>query len=124
MILGDEFLTKAVKRALLHGWRPELIWQHVVNDELPDWEIDTNSRGQKVVLFHFKEPKALLWKDFMFDLDFNKALWGEKLVDEHLISGWLGNEEISVTGRVVAWQYHLQRMVLTKNVVKYLGENL
>jgi len=50
-----------------------------------------------------------------------KALWGEEYIDTGVPNGAVWQEE---NIEELAWQYHLQNMVISEDPIKYLGDNL
>ena len=58
--------------------------------------------------------------ELIYNHDFAKALWGEKLTNPiHIYEN--GN---MAKVQQTAWQYHLQRMVIADNPIQYLKDNI
>lgn len=98
-------LKRAVNKAVINGW---------YLDGMLAIQVDPS--GQ--LLFMSKggdnwEPLAL--SDVLYDHDFAKALWGDEYINYIVGESHL---------YLVAWQYHLQQMVLADNPVEYLEENI
>jgi len=55
----------------------------------------------------------------IFDHDFAKCLWGDYNTDYLLYYQFTAIEP-----HLLAWQYHLQQMVIAEDPIKYLGENI
>lgn len=67
--------------------------------------------------------------NIIFSHPFAKALWGEKYITEH--DGWYEDEHVSSDDidkeddgcpQVPAWRYHLERMVMAEEPLKYLED--
>lgn len=57
----------------------------------------------------------------IFDKNFAKALWGEQTDTLIVQNNSLNVQQvIDMNG----WRYHLQRMVVAEDPIKYLGENI
>lgn len=63
------------------------------------------------------ESKDSYIRQIFLSHKFAKAFWGEEWVDDY---GNEGEEELME----MAWQYHLQQMVLEKNILKYIKKFL
>ena len=55
--------------------------------------------------------KLSMWAGIIFSHDFAKAFWGEEIIPEYFI-------------KMTQWQYHLQKMVLEKEPLKYIEKFL
>ncbi len=120
----SQILTKAISTAIIHGWAYK-------DMDIADWKIkDGFLQGHMPVentdvlvnaATYLKPFKRKIDKDFLFDHDFAKALWGEEItfVDEMRLSHG-GN----VVFEKPAWQAHLQQMVVADDPIHYIGENL
>ena len=62
-------------------------------------------------------------KDIIYSHQFAKALWGEKLLRITTRVDTFDGSHIE-DARLTSWQYHLQRMVISDNPIKYLENNL
>lgn len=93
---NQRILERAIQKALDNGWLPESL-----------------NRPEIKQLF-LSGPV----RDYVFDHDFAKALWGEEVWTA--FSDFEGNEEVEL----YVWQYHLQQMVIVEDSIKYLGDNL
>lgn len=109
-------LTQAFKQALENGWRPH--WPTDCN--FTWWYVDRNSNGQLVitVVDNKLELKAIKWKDFMWDLDFHKALWGTACDCGN------PNPENNPLGCSPEYEYQMKQMIVLPNVFPYLHEQL
>jgi hypothetical protein len=108
---NEQILTAAIDKALDNGWQATGWWLNVFRtykyqNHLSEWSSPTDT----VHVF------ALI-----FDHDFAKALWGE----EDILLEYQLPPASHVTDRFImeSWQYHLQRMVIAEDPIKYLGEN-
>ena len=59
---------------------------------------------------------------FLFSEYFAKAFWGEK--EMRIVGCWDCSNDEEGFDMVVAWKYHLQKMVLEEDPVKYLEQFL
>lgn len=117
---NKEVLIKAVTRAIANGWTvgdwtdaDDFSW-HIGRDEWGDLALKYTGMGEEF------EIDA---KFFLFNHDFAKALWGEKLIGIRLqINTFDGvrHEDKKLT----YWQYHLQQMVIAEEPIAYLGQNI
>ena len=104
---NEQILKKAIEKAVKNGWETDII---SVN---PGYE----------------------WK-FISSHDFAKALWGEERFEQFLpdyseehrfLGGKLCypyNEGAGMTYKVATWKYHLMKMVLEKEPLKYIEKFL
>jgi hypothetical protein len=103
-VTNKEILTKAIQKAIDGGWR----YSNGDSHELP----------QELYIY----DEYGVYQDIIFNHDFAKALWprGEYKKGEHAPYGIDPNHD----GIKAEWQYHLQRMVISPDPIKYLGEHL
>lgn len=105
-----EILEKAIRKAVEGGWeyKPMLI----LNQE----NISTDNPT-------ITEPPRIysLFLDMPLLQTFAKALWGEHTETMIVQNNTLNVQQvIDMDG----WRYHLQQMVIAKDPIKYLGDNL
>lgn len=121
---NQQILTKAVKKAQTSGW-----WTtHDIVYTIDMGWTATVKHGKAVLKPGEGYITILLAEnDIIFNHDFAKALWGDEqwflsdLGEWHKSAehpDWLGTDE------KLAWQYHLQQMVIATDPIKYLGEHL
>ena len=124
MKLSDkEILEKAIQKAIDGGWRGDIL----------DIKVEAQDDGLVRLYWDNTEWSVL---DIIFNHDFAKALWGEKLLDiyyddnsnnyEHM-GGKLNypyNEGAGMEYTVASWKFNLQQMVISDDPVKYLGDNI
>lgn len=109
---NQEILEKAIQKAIDGGFNPGAS----ENGEPPQ---QTFTRRMMQDLF-FRHA-------VIFNHDFAKALWGEELhhetfiVPKELNKRFAGTEELAIRP---IWQYHLQKMVISDDPIKYLGHNI
>lgn len=60
----------------------------------------------------------------IFNHDFAKALWGEKLHANPVVTDLKTYAEGKDPIHLEKWQYHLQQLVIADDVFKYLEENI
>jgi hypothetical protein len=116
----QEILIKAIEKAQINGWS-HIGWGLIIGEEASNNAFKWNDDDWLQYLSD-KQYYTLI-----FDKDFAKALWGDeewflsdlgewhKSVDH---PDWLGADS------KLAWEYHLQTMVISDNPIKYLGENI
>ena len=99
----EQILIKAIEKAVRNGWKPlELL--------IFDWDsVSETFMGWKIEMKHKR------YYSIIFSHDFAKAFWGE--------------EEKSTTfkGDIVEWEhweYHLAKMVLEEEPLKYIEKFL
>jgi hypothetical protein len=111
---NSQILTKAIQKAKNGGWEFETI--------VP-WR---DGYGVKKLrsLQHLKEFDV---EHIIYNHDFAKALWGEPkpmTTEEARASGYIGGGGQLCTPRNAGWKYHLQKMVIANDPIKYLGDYL
>lgn len=128
---NQAILTKAIQKSIDGGWK---MFGFRVDDYIPPWYVVKGGEmpTPKVVEKWVPENSLLIcdmndhyyvWTHLIFNHDFAKALWGEGPVyarsGKPIDSGITYHDETCL-----AWQYHLQQMVIAEDPVKYLGENV
>jgi hypothetical protein len=114
MTIDYDIIKKITKKAFENGWDGELIgWRYNPDDM---WEKYDNSEMDQ---WHLN--------DLVFDHNFAKALWGEKNGSPCLKSaphgkceGWHEEGRPKSEGYYPRWQFHLERMVLANDIIRYL----
>ena len=112
----SKILKKVIQKAVKNGFKHEKLWPAVVNEEdlilnQLDWVGGIN--------------------ELIFNHEFAKAFWGEEWIDvkRAFYANWinrydeiLSEDETKYVAEFheLAWQYHLQQMVLEKNLISYL----
>ncbi len=114
-------LEKIIDKAKANGWKTDIMWDGMYDQP---YEPDGDGGYDPV---HYRE--------FIFNHDFAKALWGEKrftcseckkvypnsLPHSGCKSYELGEHTEGVDGNwEMGWKYHLQQMVLEEDPIKYL----
>ena len=90
----EEILVKAMQEAIDNGWDPKVSIEKMA----------------------YETPSII------FSHDFAKALWGDgELFVDKRFTFTPGDYETSLSTK--SWQYHLQKMVIAEEPIKYLGEN-
>lgn len=119
---NQAILTKAINQAIDGGWKHPNGWTY-----LPNW------KGASIFMsVQFADDTGEVWhmpiESLIFSHQFAKALWGEdklKLTPGQALFGKTYSVQFGGgVFRQTAWKYHLQRMVLAKDPLKYLGEHL
>lgn len=99
---NQEILEKAIQKAVDGGWK------QFGND---DWD----AKEMAAEAFDIRPSYSI--QEIIFNHDFAKALWGE-------CTTWI---RPNTKGKLIpndGWQYHVQQMVINRNPVQYLGENI
>jgi len=111
----EEILKKAIEKAIENGWNPPFI---IINNEIKI------TRG---FIFH-REMVCILYKDsyypievLIFSHSFAKAFWGDRYMTPEEEDKEVGLNQTVIMPR---WQYHLQKMVLEEDPIKYLEKYL
>ncbi len=113
-------LRKAINKAMHNGFRFSQIWG-AVEDEWT-WQIYGGDRD--IVFFSDSispNPWRMNYETLIFNQDFAKALWGEKV---HRQPVTRSGEETEFVLQAPAYLWHLQQMVVADNPLEYLGEHL
>lgn len=130
--LGDqEIIEKVIAKAIDGGWKLEgfnIIYVraefkpghlpiYLETDEIHSWVDDGITHKENT-------GHALSTESVIFDHDFAKALWGEEV--EYAFKQYAEKNILVRTeaGRFIAWQYHLQQLVIADDIFKYLEANI
>lgn len=98
---NTQILRNATNKAIINGW---------------DKMGFNNTVSADYIIDHIE------WYYLIFNHDFAKALWGDKENEFDEIIGY--SMKLSRPVHIKAYEIHLQRMVLSKDPIKYLGENI
>lgn len=100
---NQQILEKAIKKAIAGGWVDGRLAIKELNAK-PEFALST------------------FWPLVIFNHSFAKALWGDS--DHNIVraSRNFSNETIDIY--VTGYKFHLQRMVIAEDPIKYLGENI
>lgn len=96
----QQILEKAIQKAANESWK------------VPSWilvELKYNN-------YDFVVDERV-WPTIIFNHDFAKALWGEEPCE-------FDPNMIITSAPPMEWIFHLQRMVVAEDPIKYLGENI
>ena len=110
---NQQILEKAIKKAIDNGWAStdDNASQQWLGKLKSDQKGIDNAGGEDQLFF--KEE----WYPVIFNHDFAKALWGTELAN--------GKMGLKAFGRYrPKWQTNLMRMVIAKDPIKYLGDNI
>lgn len=112
-----DILEKAIQKAINNGWSEILTTEawSVARDLHIDIQMRSVYTGNEI-------SSGYAYQEFIFNRDFAKALWGDKPMGG--IPSFTIKYGVDYHGRLPAWQYHLQQMVIAEDPIKYLGENL
>lgn len=102
---NQQILTKAIQKAIDGGWDIDL--ETVLQEMQKKWSL----YGLQYTGY----------SGLLFSKDFAKALWGDEF--KYFLAR---NGRGSSVGQIeyIAWQYHLQQMVVAEDPIKYIGENI
>jgi hypothetical protein len=120
---NQEILERAITRAINGGWSPLDATQH--SHTYLWFGIDAAVETDKFADFLLKgdgDTPRDMYKLFIFNHDFAKALWGEKPLVNFFKDKHGDNSDNQLT--LPAYKAHLARMVIAEDPIKYLGENL
>lgn len=121
---NKEILEKAIQKAIDGGWKKilgkDILHFRTASDAYV--KLQTNDDGM-VGGEHFEINTVI------FNHDFAKALWGEKRIPHRVYESPRPQDAYKieldfVLHRTVAWQYHLQQMVIADDPIRYLGKHL
>lgn len=115
----EEILKKAIRKAIKGGFKQIAFGQNIKH---------------RYKLRHFDKVEITLY-ELIFSHDFAKAFWGEKKVKEKTnyhratksVMGTQGYNKGDLVYTPIyhtAWKYHLKKMVLKKDPIKYLEKFL
>jgi len=107
---NEQILKKAIEKAMRGGWKDTVIGVEEMFGEAYDaWWLGNN---------HYFM--------FLFSHDFAKAFWGEEEITVEDINPYSGanSEGVTIGGQIIAYEYHLQQLVLEKKPLKYLEKFL
>ena len=111
-----EILERAIRKAVDGGWK----FQPFGDRYFPNYLSADGLVGHIAATINDLRLNAVI-----FNHDFAKALWGERLGigDGDITQEFEGISSFS-TPPQPAWQYHLQQMVIAEDPIKYIGEHL
>ena len=105
-----EILSSAIDKAISNGWNDN---EAVLSKEIIP------------ILFQDNLADDLLLRGIIFSQQFAKAFWGYKQTPWHYTISRMRLEPVLDTEDTIpAWQYHLQKLVLEKDRIKYLEQFL
>lgn len=103
----DELAKRIVNQAIHNGWN---------KGDSHRWVGFNNNQVQLLIN---EKLKAYNIYELIFSHDFAKAFWGEEMIT----SLSAGKGEFSAE-YIPEWQYHLQKMVISPDPIKYLAQFL
>jgi len=110
---NEQIIKKAIEKAIKNGWR--------------DWaydEVVIRSDGQFQLQSSEADLEPLRFasiNDIIFSHDFAKAIWGEKVIEVE-VNCQTDTYQVYEATNVIAWEHHLQHMVLSKEPLEYLED--
>lgn len=111
LMTNQEILTKAIEKAIAGGFK----WPYTGCSDEP---LVTDG-GNLIPMLNLP---TLHW--IIFNHDFAKALWGEAVL-KFSPTDFTGPEDFNKEFfELPAYKYHLQRMVIADDPIKYLGDNI
>jgi len=105
----EQILEKAIKKAVKNGWNGLEMWSKTFSVSCDKTK---SLRNRVWIEYEDGDGEMAMLRDIIFDHDFAKAFWGEGLYC------------VRPGNKSVAWQFHLQQMVLEKDTLKYLKQFL
>ena len=129
---NKEILEKAIVKAINNGFSFSHIYPALVDDS---YEIHD---GDGDVVFYNDayrpNPWSMSFERLVFNHDFTRALWGDD-IRKYRVSydykatltsggGSSAKAHLMVVPALDEWQYHLQQMVISKDPIEYLGDNI
>lgn len=119
----SEIIRAAIKKAASNGLHPGAA---LTTMDMLDKSVTVISPGE--LLARNMESNILFRQTMLFNKEFAKALWGERLVDmrtgNKLVLKKIQAGAVYAIYTLPSWQYHLQQMVIADDPIKYLGEHL
>jgi hypothetical protein len=128
MLTNQQILEKAIQKAIEGGWREE---------ESPSFEYLGEFRHNPIRLNTYVEDiddgfggfgrRDYSVEQTIFNHDFAKALWGERIIGYrvHPARDYDRSKAVVVeSDYIYMWQSHLQQMVIAEDPIKYLGEHM
>jgi len=120
---NKQILQKAIKKAIKNGWKVD----YKFNGK--NVKVKNDSEGLPT-FYWIEEDMRQQTRDIIFSHEFAKALWGEEIVDkfgnslDYFKKIVFANDLEMIKNHqgpfLPAFQYHLQKMVLEKEPLKYL----
>lgn len=139
---NQEILEKAIQKAIDGGWDVFETECHQITvfeatsemrDDEDHYYFDAPHNG---LIVDIRRRGYWGYKEVIYNHDFAKALWGEKIVEEWYDDGgeihnFMGgtieypyDEGAGIVYEVAKWKLHLQQMVIAEDPIKYLEENI
>lgn len=116
---NKEILEKAIQKAIDGGWANGKKLQARIRGF--EWyEFGDESGWQEY-------EDRVTHKDFIFNHDFAKALWGDSWKEDCKTCGfthYMYDKDQYDDEQADPYIYHLQQMVIAEDPIKYLGENI
>lgn len=123
-----EILERAISKAIDGGWKPLVTYK--VIDDFGAWAtiIPENGKDWQARIIYWQPLESIIYNH-----EFAKALWGESLdpfsdearsINRNYSGGGGGSVRYFKKGSNGDWQYHLSKMVISPDPIKYLGENI
>jgi hypothetical protein len=118
-VSDKDILTKAIDKALMHGWWPsddltvEASLPALVSYDPDTGEIEIVGRANRTIYWELNR--------LIYNHEFAKRLWGDKFINPEMRDD-KGSKVIAM--QQTAWRHHLRQMVVADDPIKYLGENL
>lgn len=123
MMSDQDILERAIKKAIKGGWR--LDWTG--KNAFRVWHLDTPDLvgDDRILKFSHRDYRLTAPREFIFNHDFAKALWGEH---EYVVKERTAENGLPLPPRwdekYLGWQYHLQQMVIADDPIQYLRSHL
>lgn len=130
----SKVFKKVVDKAIKNGWKPSFLEKDKVIYEILTSENSvtffTRRKYQRVRPYSMRLGKGLFINDIIFDHKFAKALWGKEkviacgfcneLVDKHRRCKTDWCKDNTIFQKMPIYFYHLEKMVICEDRIKYL----
>jgi len=113
---NKEILQKAIDKAIANGFG---LKENFDNEEITvSDQIYKDSFSEGYLLRSTSHNYQFELASIIFSHSFAKVFWGKEIIETGI---WLDNDEKQVA---IAWQYHLQQLVLCENPLLYIEKFL
>lgn len=116
---NKEILKKAIEKAEKNGWNHDFIFM----DGACQTSLDDDFEGLLL-----ENSDCVFFEKIIFDHDFAKSFWGEGhtcwMREEDLRNGNKPRCEGECDVKELAYEYHLSKMVISKDPISYLKQFL
>lgn len=109
-----EILEKAIQKAIDGGWSVASL------NTKSDFSFMPSIHTHRVEAFEMEHAPTV--NDVIFSHDFAKALWGDTPLHD---TDYINDDDVADAYEgLPVFKFHLSRMVISEDPIKYLGENI